>query len=116
MTTERPTRREKESGYACIRNNKICWDFNNQNYAEVDSDKIVVIGEFTNSDGPYLDDWFIAFVTSDGYWQSISWYSENIEEVTKFLSQKFQTDLNISFLTGSAHWKSIVRFPKHLEG
>ena len=115
MKTERPTEREKYSGYACIRNNNICWDFNNENRIQIDSDKIVVIGEYTTAEGPYIDDWFITFVTSDGGWQSITRYAENIQELTKFLSDKFQIDFNISYLTGSAKWKSIVRYPKHLE-
>jgi len=115
METERPMNREKESGYTCIRNNTICWDFNNERVLQIEADQVVVIGEYTTAEGPARDDWFITFVTTDGKWQSISWYAENIDELIKFLTDKFQTDFNISYLTGEVKWKSIVRFPKTLE-
>lgn len=75
-----------------------------------------MIGEYTNSDGPYFDDWFITFVTKDRHWQSIPWYADNIDELTQYLSNKFQQDFNVTYLAGSTEWKSIIRYPVHLKG
>ena len=65
-----------------LQGERVFWDYDNKNIFQIDINDIVVIGEYTNSDGPYFDDWFITFVTKDGQWQSIPWYADNIDELT----------------------------------
>ena len=109
-------RKDTSSGTVHIDDDKIFWDYKGQNIVRVDVKDVVVIGEYTNSDGPYFDDWFLTFVTRDGQWQSIPWYAENRGELQKYLTQRFQCNFNVSLLTGSFEWNSLVRFPAHLEG
>ncbi len=103
------------SGIVHLQDEKIFWNYNDESILQIDFNDIVVIGEFTNSDGPYFDDWFLTFVTKDGHWKSIPWYADNIDEMTTLLCKKFQTDLNVSYLTGSTQWASVVRHPTHLK-
>ncbi len=109
------THKGTSSGKVRLQDEKIFWDYDNKNVLQIDITDIIVIGEYTNSDGPYFDDWFLTFVTKDGHWQSIPWYAEDIDALTNLLCDKFQSDLNRSYLTGSTKWASIVRHPTHLK-
>lgn len=106
---------EHSSGIIAIEGDKIIWHNTDLVFATFNLSNIVVIGEYTNSNGPWFDDWFITFVTKDGKWFSIPWYADNIDELTKILCDKFQPDLNVSYLTNSTIWKSIVRHPANLK-
>ena len=108
-------KKENSSGIVRVQDDKVFWDYDNKNILQIDINNIVVIGEYTNSDGPYLDDWFLSFVTKDGQWQSIPWYANKIDELTQYLSNKFQQDLTGTYLAGSTEWKSIIRYPVHLK-
>lgn len=113
--TKQKSDRENTSGKIRIEGDIIFWDYQDRNLLQLDSNNIIAIGEYSNSDGPYLDDWFLTFVTKDGQWQSIPWYADNINELTHFLSNKFNQDLNSTFLANSTQWKSIIRYPSHLK-
>jgi hypothetical protein len=108
--------KDNYSGTVRIQDGKIFWDVDNKNILELDINEVVVVGEYSNSDGPYFDDLFLTFVTKEQQWHSIPWYADNINEVTQYLSDKFHQDLNETRLANSTEWKSIVRYPLHLEG
>jgi hypothetical protein len=108
-------RPEQSSGIISIEGDKVIWHNIDLVFATFNLSDIVVIGEHTNSNGPWFDDWFIDFVTKGGKWFSIPWYADNIDELTKLLCAKFEADLNGSFLTGSTKWASVVRHPVHLK-
>jgi hypothetical protein len=107
--------KDHSSGIVSVKDDKLFWDLNDKNILEVGINDIVVIGEYTNAEGPFFDDWFLTFVTRDGQWHSVSWYAENIEQVTQYLSNKFHPNLSVSHLMNSTGWKSLVRYPLHLE-
>lgn len=75
-----------------------------------------VIGIYTTNSGPYADDWFLAFVHSNGTWQEISVYADGYDELTSYLSGLYDTDLTTPSLTSSTVWASAIRYPKHLAG
>jgi hypothetical protein len=106
---------EQPSGIITIEGEMVVWHNIDLVFATFNLSDVVVIGEHTNSNGPWFDDWFINFVTKDGKWFSISWYADNIDELTKILCNRFQSGLDGSFLTGSTKWASVVRHPTHLE-
>lgn len=106
---------EHSSGIIAIENDKVTWHDIDLVFATFNLSDIVVIGEHTNSNGPWFDDWFIDFVTKNENWISVPWYADNIDELTKILSDKFQFDLNGGFLTSSTKWASVVRYPVHLK-
>lgn len=108
--------KENSSGIIKIKDNLICWEFKGKMLEEVNADHVEVIGEFTNTNGPMHDDWFLVFVFKDGSWKSISLYADNADQLTEFLTQKFGHDLNQHHLTNSIIWNSVVVHPKHLTG
>jgi len=47
-----------------------------------------LIGEYTNSDGSYLDDYFLVFLTApEGGWHQASFYAKGREETLAALSK-----------------------------
>jgi hypothetical protein len=109
-------KRDQPDEYVSLEEEKVIWHNADLVFSTFDLNKVVVIGEYTNSNGPWFDDWFITFVLYDGSWQSIPWYVTNIDKLTKVLSDKFQTDLSQSYLVNSAQWKSLIRYPVELKG
>lgn len=109
-------KKDNSSGKVRLQGDKVFWDYGNKTILQINLNDIVVIGEYTNSDGPYFDDWFLTFVTKDGQWQNIPLYADNIDELTEYLTNKFQQDLSVTYLANSTEWKSIVRYPTHLRG
>ncbi|WP_276974519.1 hypothetical protein [Flavobacterium filum] len=119
MTTPQTSLRqrpEQSSGIITIEGDKVIWHYEDLFFATFNLSDIVVIGEKTNSNGPWFDDWFLTFVTKNGNWYDIPWYADNIETLTKILCNKFQPDLNVSYLTNSTKWNSIIRHPSSLKG
>ena len=108
--------KENSSGIVRLQGDKFFWNYKNKNILQIDISDIVVIGEYINAEGPYIDDWFLTFITKDGHWQSIPWYADNIDELTQYLSNKFHQNLNEPCLANSTEWKSIIRYPTHLIG
>jgi hypothetical protein len=104
------------SGKVRLQDNHVFWEYDDKVILQIDLNDVVVIGEHTNSDGPYLDDWFLTFVLKDGQWQSISLYVDNIDQLTQHLTDNLHQDLNSCYLTGSTVWKSTIRYPGHLKG
>ncbi len=109
-------RPEQSSGIITVERDKVIWHNEDLVFVTFSLSDIAVIGENTNSNGPWFDDWFLTFVTKDGNWFNIPWYADNIEELTKILCDRFQPDLNVSYLTNSTQWNSIVRHPSGLKG
>ena len=106
---------EQSSGAVTIQDDEVVWHNADLVFAIFNLSDVAVIGEHTNSSGPWFDDWFLDVVTKDGRWFSIPWYADNIEELTRILSDRFQQDLNTSFLTNSTTWASVIRYPGHLK-
>lgn len=49
--------------------------------------EITLIGEYTNEDGPFADDFFLVFLTAnDGGWHEASFYGEGRDEILRELS------------------------------
>lgn len=113
ISRQRP---EVSSGIITIDHKKVTWHNEDLVFASFDLQDVVIIGETTNSNGPWFDDWFLTFVMKDGSWINISWYAENIEELTKILSEIFKSDFTKSCLINSTSWNSIVSHPSHLKG
>lgn len=119
MTTPQTSSRqrpEQSSGIIAVEGDKVIWHNEDLVFATFNLSDIVIIGEKTNSNGPWFDDWFLTFVTKDGNCFDIPWYADNIDELTKILCDRFQPDLNVSYLTNSTKWNSIVRHPSSLKG
>lgn len=73
-----------------------------------------VVGEFTNADGPFADDYFFVFIARD-QWFEASFYAEGRDALLAGLGQgfghKLQTDLS-----HSTDLASRILWPARLEG
>ena len=78
--------------------------------------EITIIGEYTNEDGPFADDYFLVFVR-DGEpgWLEGSFFADGRDAILKELSARLGADLSC----GQAHlatFRSRILWPDHLKG
>ena len=77
--------------------------------------QIRIIGEYTDSNGPYLDDYFFVFVLSDCSWRQASFYAEGRDSFLSELGSKLGHKLACG-LCNSTSLKSRVMWPEALSG
>jgi hypothetical protein len=116
LKMERKTQKDNRSGIVRVNDGHVSWEYKNESLLQIDLNQVCVIGEYTNTNGPYFDDYFLALVTKDGRWVSIPWYADNIDELTLYLSEKLHQDVNVSYLANSMEWKSFIHYPTYLKG
>jgi len=74
-----------------------------------------LIGEYTNSDGPYLDDYFLVFLTApEGGWHQASFYAKGRDETLAALSKDLGVPLECG-LCHSTQYKTRIMWPPHLK-
>ncbi|MBC8095918.1 MAG: hypothetical protein H7Y43_08905 [Akkermansiaceae bacterium] len=75
---------------------------------------IRVIGEFTNNEGPYGDDYFLVFITPDQQFEA-SFYAEGRDALLDALGHKLDYNLQTG-LCNSTSLASRVLWPAHFAG
>lgn len=76
--------------------------------------EIRLICEYTNSDGPYLDDYFFVFMTDrEGGWHQASFYARGRNEALATLSRRIGTPLECE-LCNSTQYKTRILWPPEL--
>lgn len=89
---------------------------NNSELLKISINDLELIGEYTNEDGPYLNDWFFVFIVAPKHEQyHVSMYSEGRDDFLSALSQHLNYQLETS-LFNSAHLNSNIIWPECLEG
>jgi hypothetical protein len=74
-----------------------------------------LIGEFTNSDGPYLDDYFLVFLTApQSGWHEASFYAKGRDEAVAALSKSLGAPLECG-LCNSTQYKTRIMWPPQLK-
>jgi len=74
--------------------------------------RIKLIAEYTNSDGPHLDDWFIVFVTAvDGGWFEASLYADGRDAAIKAIEAKIGATLETG-LANSTEYRTRIMWPE----
>jgi hypothetical protein len=61
-------------------------------------DSLVLIAEYTMNEGPYVEDYFLVFVTSETgklYFSTCSFYSAGMEEAFAALQQRLDSPLSL---------------------
>ena len=104
------------SGWIYLKNDDIVYRSPEEAVWELPISELRVIGEFTNSHGPVLDDYFFIFLTKDAsvtFWASF--YADGREEFLKGLSKRLCHELTCD-LVSSTNLKSRVMWPQKLEG
>ncbi len=77
---------------------------------------IRLIGEYTNSDGPFLDDYFLVFLTAveDG-WHQASFYAEGRDEALRSIETRIGATIEPG-LCDSTTFRTRILWPPHLKG
>lgn len=105
--TERPDR-------IWIKENKVCYESPDRGW-ELPISEINIIGEYTNSDGPYLDDWFIVFILRDGKSLEAPVYAGIQNDFMKEISGQLHTKLEYT-LANSTNFASNILWPREISG
>jgi hypothetical protein len=80
---------------------------------ELPISEITIIGEYTNEDGPFADDYFIAFLTdAEPGWLEASFYGEGRDSMLEELSRVLGSDLSCG-LAHSTTFTSRILWPEH---
>jgi hypothetical protein len=104
------------SGVVTLEGDKVIWHNEDVVFATFSLSDVVAIGEYTNSNGPWFDDWFLVFVMKDESWSKISNYAENIDVLRAYLAQQLDPDLKAGYLFFSTSWNSMVNYPVSVKG
>lgn len=76
---------------------------------------VKVIGEYTNQNGPFADDYFICFVTDAPGWTEVSFYAEGRDALLSELEAYFGADILLG-LCWSTDFNSRILWPLRLTG
>ncbi|MGH9703664.1 MAG: hypothetical protein ACRD4K_09835 [Candidatus Acidiferrales bacterium] len=79
---------------------------------------IVLMAEYTTSEGPFVDDYFLVFVSKENekyYFATASFYSDGREALIDYLSKKWGVRVELG-LANSTGWKSRVVWPPEIAG
>lgn len=114
MNTQAITPRS-DAGETYIKDQKVYWDFNNNNLLEVEISSICAIGEYTTIHALHRNEWFIVFVLQENETLQVSAYAQGMQEVLTELSAILGTEI-IGKLAMASDFKSNVIFPPPLAG
>jgi hypothetical protein len=82
----------------------------------VPASEVRLIGEYTNANGPWLDDYFLVFLAlANGAWNEASFYASGRDAVLAELGRLLGTKLELG-LCNSTTFKSRVIWPLNLAG
>lgn len=106
-----------DSGLINIVNGSIIYKSTTYTNWEIPIANIIVVGEYTNDQGPLLDDWFICFLVDDlNGWHEASNYADGISDFKKeFLETKGVSNM-YSDLGSSTDYNSFILWPNELYG
>jgi hypothetical protein len=77
--------------------------------------EVRLIGEYTNFDGPHLDDYFFVFLTApEGGWHEASFYAKGRDEALAGLSRSIGAPLQCG-LCNSTQYKTRIMWPPQLK-
>ncbi len=107
--------KQNHSGTTCIKNDRIVWQINGQKVVDHPIKHIELIAEYTTSNGPFEDDWFLLFFDDQGASYRISMYAEQITDMMSELGNQLHTEL-IPSLFASTELNSKILYPKAIKG
>lgn len=105
----------KDSVSVSINNDMILWENEGKSITNFPINNIKVIGEYTTSEGPFIDDWFFVFILSADEIKEISAFAEGIHEVLIYLGKIKDAEI-YGQLASSTQWKTRVIWPRIIEG
>jgi hypothetical protein len=105
----------KESGHILLDGDVIRYRSAASGDWDLPVSDVRIIGEATNQNGPFADDYFFCFASGPGMWHEASFYAEGRDEFLRLLGAKLGSPLQAG-LYGSADFASRVLWPPQLAG
>ena len=105
--------KKEEYGQIEITSKNIIKVIGGLNPLELHSSDLLVIGEFTTANGPFIDDWFLTLITKNE-WIEIPMYTDGMTKFLTDLGKILNADLNAQ-LANSADWKTRIMYPTELK-
>jgi hypothetical protein len=96
-----------------IKNDFLHYEFENGSW-QCPILEIKCIGEYTNADGPFADDYFFVFLTKE-FTYTGSFYANDCHKVFENLKQILHCEWNLT-LIGSTTWASNILYPNEIAG
>jgi hypothetical protein len=93
--------------------NLECLDATGSKLWSLPIESIILVAEYTTNEGPYVDDYFLVFVTSEEgelHFSTCSFYSGGRDETLSALQQRLGSPISLG-LQGSTEWRSRVAWP-----
>jgi hypothetical protein len=83
---------------------------------ELPVSEVSVIGEYTNEDGPFADDYFLVFLSrNESGWFEGSFYGEGRDEIVQELSSRLGSAISLE-LSHSTTFTSRILWPEQMTG
>lgn len=83
---------------------------------QVPLSEIIAFGEYTTDNGPYIDDWFMVFVTRDFNWVEASNYCAGRDEIREELAKLWGVESLYGELAFSTDFSSRAIWPAGIAG
>ena len=109
-----PTRKDPVPRLSCD-GASIRYEVHGEGVWQIAVSDLACLGEYTTANGPFVDDYFLAFSTKDGVYREASFYSDGRDEMLNALGKGLGCVLRLA-LAQSTVLASRIIWPKDLEG
>jgi len=96
-------------------NRQVVYEWSNDVVWQVPVEQIAVIGEYTDPNGPYVDDYFLVFLTKTARRHIASFYSDGRDTCLADLGSVLGSTVECG-LCNSTDYKSRIMWPPSLQG
>lgn len=107
-------RRNPESGVISLVEGVVRYDSPSYGSWSIPVKDIAVFGEYTTDNGPWIDDWFMVFVTGEDQWLEASNYCAGQDEFRRSLAAIWNIESAWGRLWGHTDFASRVIWPQAL--
>jgi hypothetical protein len=105
---------ENDSGRVQLRDGVIHYESSIYGTWSLPLSEVRAVGEYTNQDGPGVDDWFLVFLTHGAAYEA-SLYAHRRDQFLEDLSAALGAEISCE-LVYSTDFRSHLLWPEHLKG
>ena len=110
------TKPDPKSGVLGFKDSTLSYASPDNGTWEIRIDDVIAFGEYSTDNGPYIDDWFMVFVTSDFDWVEASNYCAGRGDVRDQLARLWTVESLHGDLAFSTDFTSRAIWPRKLAG
>lgn len=110
------TKPDPKSGVLCIDGQTLSYTSPDYGNWQIPIAEVVTFGEYTTNNGPYIDDWFLVFVTTDFNWVEASNYCDGCDAIRDELAEHWGVESLRGELSFSTDFNSRALWPTEIAG